>query len=71
LTYDLLPLLRKARDLGEQASVLSVLSAGMGSQVDLDDLGLKKSYSATTAMAQSSAYNGLMVAVSSPQIIPP
>jgi len=62
LTYDLLPLLRKAKDLGEPASVLSVLSAGMGGQVDLDDLGLKKSYSGYKAMAQSMCYNDLMVA---------
>ena len=71
LTNDLLPLLRKAKDLGEPASVLSVLGAGMASQVDLDDLGLKKSYSGVKAMAQSMSYNDLMVAVSSLQINSP
>jgi len=52
--------------LSEPASVLSVLSAGKGGQVDLNDLGLKKSYSGTKAMLQSMCYNDLMVAVSSP-----
>ena len=64
LTYDLLPLLRKAKDEGEPASVLSVLGAGMGPQVDLDNLGLKQNYSGFKAMMQSLAYNDLMVAVS-------
>ncbi|KIM41370.1 hypothetical protein M413DRAFT_18928 [Hebeloma cylindrosporum] len=62
LTHDLLPLLRNAKDQGEPASVLSVLGAGMGGQVDLDDLGLKKSYSGIKAMMQSLSYNDLMVA---------
>ena len=64
LTSDLLPLLRKAKDKGEPASVLSILAAGVGPQVDLDDLGLKKSYSGIKAMMQSASYNDLMVAVS-------
>jgi len=62
LTNDLLPLLRKAKELGEPASVLSILGAGLASQVDLDDLGLKKSYSGSKAMGQSLSYNDLMVA---------
>ena len=64
LTYDLLPLLRKATDEGEPASVLSILGAGAGNQVDLDDLGLKKNYSGIKAIIHSAAYNDLMVAVS-------
>ncbi|RPD57585.1 NAD(P)-binding protein [Lentinus tigrinus ALCF2SS1-7] len=42
--YDLLPLLRKAKDAGEDAKALSVLRAGTGVAVDLDNLGLKKNY---------------------------
>ena len=64
LTHVLLPLLHKAKDEGEPASVLSILAAGMGPQVDLDDLGLKNSYSGIKAMMQSVSYNDLMVAVS-------
>jgi len=66
LTSDLLPLLRKAKDEREPASVLSILAAGLGPQVDLDNLGLKKSYSGIKAMMQSICYNDLMVAVSRP-----
>jgi NAD(P)-dependent dehydrogenase (short-subunit alcohol dehydrogenase family) len=66
LTYDLLPLLRKAKDVDEPASVLSILGAGFGAQVDLDNLGLKKNYSGIKAMMQSISYNDLMVAVSHP-----
>ncbi|KAF8959331.1 hypothetical protein BDZ97DRAFT_1838455 [Flammula alnicola] len=62
LTSDLLPLLQKAKDAGETASVLSILGAGKGPQVDLNDLGLKKTYTGYRAMLQSIAYNDLMVA---------
>lgn len=62
LTNDLLPLLRKAKDLGEPASVLSILAAGKGVEVDVNDLGLKKNYSGLQAMLQSGSYNDLMVA---------
>ncbi|KAF8816816.1 NAD(P)-binding protein [Phlegmacium glaucopus] len=62
LTNDLLPLLRKAKEAGEPASVLSVLGAGNGPEIDLDDLGLKKTYAGTKAMLQSISYNDIMVA---------
>ncbi|KAF8960627.1 hypothetical protein BDZ97DRAFT_1905834 [Flammula alnicola] len=42
--------------------VLSILGAGKGPQVDLNDLGLKKTYAGLRAMMQSLAYNDLMVA---------
>lgn len=64
LTYNLLPLLRKAKENGESASVITVLGAGLGPEIDLDDLGLKNSYKGLKAMSQSTAYNDLMVAVS-------
>ncbi|KAF9471971.1 NAD(P)-binding protein [Pholiota conissans] len=51
LTRDLLPL------------VISVLGAGMAPEVNLDDLGLKKKYSAINAALQATVYNDLMVAV--------
>ena len=50
LTHDLPPLLLKAKDEREPASVLSVLGAGLGPRVDLDNLGLKRSYSGIKAM---------------------
>lgn len=64
LTCDLLPLLQKAKDSGEMASVLTVLAAGQAPAVDLDDLGLKKTYSSFRAMTQSIAYTDLVIAVS-------
>jgi len=59
----LLPSLRKAKEAGEDASVLTILGAGMGPDVDLEDLGLKKGYSGLKAMGQTISYNDLMIAV--------
>jgi hypothetical protein len=39
-TNDLMLLLRKAKDAGVDAKMLSVLSAGHGGQIDLDDVGV-------------------------------
>ncbi|PCH35022.1 NAD(P)-binding protein [Wolfiporia cocos MD-104 SS10] len=58
---DLMPLLRKARDNGEDASVMTVLAPGTGWKIDLDDLGLKKSYSAFKALSAVPTYNDLMI----------
>ncbi|KAF9052120.1 hypothetical protein BJ165DRAFT_1401524 [Panaeolus papilionaceus] len=63
LTHDLMPLLKKAKECGESANVLSILGAGQGwGDVDLDDLGLKKGYRGLKAMAETISYNDLMVA---------
>ena len=66
---DVLPLLRKAKEAGEPASVLSVLGAGMAPEIDIDGLGLKKTYSGLKAMLQTLSYNDLMVAVSDPTLL--
>ena len=60
---DLMPLLRKAKDAGEDAKVLSVLAAGHGGPIDLDDLGLKKGYSLSAAGVAAASYNDLMIEV--------
>ncbi|RDB16579.1 Oxidoreductase andH [Hypsizygus marmoreus] len=60
-TSDLLPALRKAKENGEDARVLTVLAAGKGTEVDVDDLGLKKTYSLAKAGTQVAAYNDLMM----------
>ncbi|KAH9477951.1 Oxidoreductase [Psilocybe cubensis] len=62
LTYNLLPLLQNAKGNGESSSVITVLGAGLGPEINLDNLGLKNSYKGLKAMAQSTAYNDLMVA---------
>ena len=60
---DLLPALKKAKEMGEDAKVLSVMAAGKGTKIDLDDLGLKKSYTLARAGTQAPTYNDLMVEV--------
>ncbi|KAI0675357.1 NAD(P)-binding protein, partial [Trametes maxima] len=60
-TYDLVSLLRKAKDADEDAKVLSVLGAGYGGEIDLDDLGMKKSYSIMRAGLTSPTYTDLMM----------
>ncbi|TFY68180.1 hypothetical protein EVJ58_g1159 [Rhodofomes roseus] len=39
---DLLPLLQKARDAGEDARVLNIASAGYGGPIDFSDMGMRK-----------------------------
>ena len=62
-THDLMPLLRKAKDAGEDAKVFSVLAAGKGGEIDLDDLGLKKNYSVLGSAMTTPTYNDLMFEV--------
>ncbi|THU85842.1 NAD(P)-binding protein [Dendrothele bispora CBS 962.96] len=57
----LLPSLLKARKEGEDAKVLAVFSAGQGGNIDRDDLGFKKSYSASKLAVQTPTYNDLML----------
>lgn len=44
----MLPLLRRARDLGEDARVLNVAAAGFGGLIDFDDMGLRMTYGIRT-----------------------
>ncbi|KAG6810407.1 hypothetical protein H0H92_011995 [Tricholoma furcatifolium] len=57
----LLPALVKAKDAGEDAKVMSVLAAGKGGEINLDDLGLKKTFSVKNAALQAPTYNDLML----------
>ncbi|KAL1942117.1 hypothetical protein VTO73DRAFT_6647 [Trametes versicolor] len=57
--YDLLPLLHRAKDAGEDAKAMSVLAPGYSKPVDLDDLGLKKAYSFPKAGVASPTYTDL------------
>ena len=63
LVLDLLPLVRAAKDAGEDAKIMSVLAPGHGGAVNLDDLGMKKSYSLARAGLTSPTYNDLMFEV--------
>jgi hypothetical protein len=62
--YELALLLTAAEDKGEDAKVMSILAAGKGGQIDLDDLGLKKNYSVRNAAMASPTYTDLMMEVS-------
>ncbi|TFK23777.1 NAD(P)-binding protein [Coprinopsis marcescibilis] len=60
--HGLLPLLEKAKDLGEDAGVMSVLRPWYpASWVDMDDLGLKKNFTFLKAIVATCAYNDLML----------
>jgi len=59
--HDLLPLVRKAKEAGEDAKVMSILAAGTGGEIDLDDFGLRKHFSLTNAAGSAVTYNDLMV----------
>ncbi|KAG7091789.1 putative secondary metabolism biosynthetic enzyme [Marasmius oreades] len=56
----LLPALKKAKDEGEDAKVYSVLAPGYGGSVDVEDLGLKKSFSLARVALVAPTYNDLM-----------
>ncbi|KZP15754.1 NAD(P)-binding protein [Athelia psychrophila] len=60
-TNDLMPLLRKSKDAGEDAKVMSVLAAGNGGPIDLEDLGLKKGYTLRSAGIAAATCNDLMI----------
>ncbi|KAJ7117251.1 hypothetical protein C8R43DRAFT_1037769 [Mycena crocata] len=57
----LAPALERAAEKGEAASVMSVLGAGQGPAVDLEDLGLERGYSGKAAMDACATYTDLMV----------
>jgi len=59
----LLPKLQKAADKGKDARVLTVLAAGKGGPIDMNDLGLKSGASLKRNADYSTTYNDLMVEV--------
>lgn len=62
-TSDLMPALLKAKEDGEDAKVMSVMAAGRGGEIDLNDLGLKKTYSLRNSSQAAPTYNDLMMEV--------
>lgn len=63
--FDLLPLLERAGNAGEDAKFMTILAAGKEptSYLNLDDLGLKKEYSLVNAAAVGSHYNDALIEV--------
>ncbi|KAL0957958.1 hypothetical protein HGRIS_000138 [Hohenbuehelia grisea] len=60
-THDLLPLLRKAADAGEDARVFSLMGAGGGKPVDMGDLGLKRTHTVMGCVSTLATYNDMMM----------
>ncbi|ESK87716.1 hypothetical protein Moror_1847 [Moniliophthora roreri MCA 2997] len=58
---DLLPGLKKAKELGDDAKVYAVLAAAHGGNIKVDDLGMKKSYSKSHFARAGPTYNDLMM----------
>ncbi|KAG8810299.1 hypothetical protein FRC19_004633 [Serendipita sp. 401] len=54
--HDLAPLVEKAADRGELVGVTSILAAGRGGRVELDNLGLMKGYGRRTAQEHAVTY---------------
>jgi NAD(P)-dependent dehydrogenase (short-subunit alcohol dehydrogenase family) len=61
--HDLLPSVERAKEAGEEAKIISVLAAGHGGEIDVDDLGLKKGFSLLNAALASPTYTDLMLEV--------
>jgi len=58
---ELIQLLEKAKEQGQEAKVESVHSAGLGKPLIEEDLGLKKGFTFLKRMGQSSVYNDIIV----------
>ncbi|KAG8926483.1 hypothetical protein FRC02_008859 [Tulasnella sp. 418] len=58
---ELMPLLLKAKEQGQEARVMTVMAAGRGGKTDINDLGLKQTYSPTNAAIAAPIYNDLLV----------
>jgi hypothetical protein len=68
LANTLIPKLEKAADKGEEARVLTVLAAGYGGPIDVDDLGLKVNSGLKRKADAATTYNDLFVEVCSPHL---
>ncbi|KAG8760493.1 hypothetical protein FRC14_002882 [Serendipita sp. 396] len=62
---DLVPALENAHALGQDARVMTVLAAGVGLKVPIDDLDLKKWYNYLMVHIVTGVYNDIMVKVQS------
>jgi NAD(P)-dependent dehydrogenase (short-subunit alcohol dehydrogenase family) len=57
LIQDLIPLVEKAVEMGEQTGVVNVLAPGRGGPITTEDLGLVKTYGSINARYHAIAYN--------------
>ena len=61
--HELVPALQRAKDANEEGAVMSVLAAGKGGAIDVNDLGLKETFSVQNASLTGVTYNDLMLEV--------
>ncbi|KAF8320745.1 NAD(P)-binding protein [Clavulina sp. PMI_390] len=59
--HELLPLLQAAKNLGEEARVLTILAAGRGNAVDMDHIGFKKEYPSFGSTSEAPTYSSAAV----------
>jgi NAD(P)-dependent dehydrogenase (short-subunit alcohol dehydrogenase family) len=59
----LVPALQRAKDANEEGAVVSVLGAGKGGSIDVNDLGLKETFSLKNAALATPTYTDLMLEV--------
>lgn len=64
LIQDLIPLVEKAAEMGEQTGVVNVFAPGRGGPIATEDLGLVKTYSLRNAHHHAIAYNDVAFEVS-------
>lgn len=64
MIQDLIPLVEKAEEGGEKTGVISVLAAGRGGPIDINDLGLHKGYGVTSSRYHAIAYTDAVFEVS-------
>lgn len=61
--HELVPALQRAKDANEEGAVVSVMAAGKGGPIDVNDLGLKETFSLKNAALAAPTYNDLMLEV--------
>lgn len=61
--HDLSPLLNKAKEQSQVASVMTVLNPAGAGKLDLENLGMKKQYSLFGFMQTAASYSDLMIEV--------
>ncbi|KZT56931.1 NAD(P)-binding protein [Calocera cornea HHB12733] len=59
--FELMPLLEKAKEMGEEARVETVLHAGSNGKIDWEDIDLKNTYGLANAANHATTGNDLMV----------
>ncbi|KIJ42466.1 hypothetical protein M422DRAFT_60354 [Sphaerobolus stellatus SS14] len=68
LTFDLLPLLHKAKSQQEDANVFSLLACGRSRPIDVDD-SMENGYTSLRAISAGPTYNDLALRVRNPESV--